>query len=278
MLVANRDNTGGVKVVTLLTDFGNRDTYVGQLKGALLSVAPDALIVDLIHDVPPQNVRLGAFHLMAAVNAFPQGTVHLAVVDPGVGTARRAIAVRSARGDHLVGPDNGLLSLAVEKLGGAVAAVELDQQRYWRPLPSATFHGRDIFAPVAGHLARGTSLEELGSRIADFERPFLLPSVKRSDREIEGEVIHVDHYGNLVTNILGTDLPGGFSTNIREFTILGGASPNYQGVPKGQLTALVGSMGLLEIALRDGSAAARIGAALGDPVRLSILTAQAPLG
>ena len=150
-------------IVTLLTDFGLADTYVGQVKGAILSVAPSAVLVDLSHAVPPQDVFAGAFLLWSAVEPFPAGTIHLAVVDPGVGSDRRAIAVRSARGDLFVGPDNGLLLPALERLGGRQAAVELTERAYWRAesrrVPSTTFHGRYIFGPVAGRLAEDLPLE-----------------------------------------------------------------------------------------------------------------------
>src|SRR3954447_13825890 len=134
-------------LVSLLTDFGTTDTYVGQMKAAILRVAPAATLVDLTHAVPAQDVQAGAFLLWTAVEAFPPGSLHLAVVDPGVGSRRRAVAVRSRRGDVLVGPDNGLLLPALEQLGGLGAAVELTESAYWGPLRSSTFHGRDLFAP-----------------------------------------------------------------------------------------------------------------------------------
>src|ERR1700680_3093312 len=154
-------------IVTLLTDFGLDDTYVGQVKGAILSVAPNATLVDLTHAVPPQDVQAGAFLLWSAVEPFAAGTIHLAVVDPGVGSARRAIALRSARGDVFVGPDNGLLLPAVERLGGCQVAMALPERAYWRlgKDPARTFHGRDVFGPVAGHLAAGVPLEHVGRAI-----------------------------------------------------------------------------------------------------------------
>ena len=142
-------------LITLLTDFGLDDTYVGQMKGAILAVAPSVTLVDLTHAVAPQDVFAGAFLLWSAVEPFPSGTIHVAVVDPGVGSARRAVALRSNRGDIFVGPDNGLLWPAVERLGGCELATELSEPRFWRPSPSSTFHGRDLFAPVAAMLARG---------------------------------------------------------------------------------------------------------------------------
>ena len=154
-------------LITLLTDFGTQDTYVGQVKGAILSVAPSASLVDLTHAVPPQDVPAGAFFLWCAVEAFAAGSIHLAVVDPGVGSNRRGIAVRAARGDYFVGPDNGLLIPAVDHLGGRTEAVELTNREFWRPQPTSTFHGRDVFGPIAGHLANGIPLTQLGRFITN---------------------------------------------------------------------------------------------------------------
>jgi S-adenosylmethionine hydrolase len=246
-------------VITLLTDFGLADTYVGQMKGAILAIAPAARLVDLTHAVPPQDVRAGAFLLWSAVAAFAAGTVHLAVVDPGVGSPRRAIAVRARRGDVCVGPDNGLLTPACERLGGLDLAVELTEPRYWRPSPSTTFHGRDIFGPVAAHLANGVPLDNLGRRIADVRR-----SHWPEPHGLAGEVIHVDTFGNLVTNIPDDHLPERYRATLAGHTA--DAAPNYQAVEPGALLALVGSAGLLEISARDASAASLTGATRGTPV------------
>ena len=155
-----------MRVITLLTDFGLEDGYVAAMKGVIAAIAPDARLVDVTHLVPPQDVASGRFRLLTVVPYFPPGTIHLAVVDPGVGTARRAVAIRSASGSCFVGPDNGLLLGALETDRPA-AAVELSEPRFWRtPTPSATFHGRDVFAPVAAHLARGVDLGALGPSIA----------------------------------------------------------------------------------------------------------------
>jgi S-adenosylmethionine hydrolase len=252
-------------IVTLLTDFGLTDTYVGQVKGALLAVAPAATLVDLTHAVPAQDVQAGAFLLWSAVEPFPAGTVHLAVVDPGVGSARRAIAIRSARGDVFVGPDNGLLLPAVDRLGGCTAAVALTDPGYWRAgsLPSATFHGRDVFGPVAGHLVAGVPLDKLGHAVEDLQRPFALPAPKG----LRGEVLHVDTYGNLVTNLVAQGLPDGFHVRIGQFVVH--PAEHYAAVEPGALLALAGSTGLLEIAVRDASAAALTGATRGTAVRVT---------
>lgn len=248
-------------LVSLLTDFGLRDTYVGQMKAAVLAVAPSAQPVDLTHAVPPQDVEAGAFLLWAGVEAFPPGaSVHLAVVDPGVGSARRAVAARSARGDLFVGPDNGLLGPALDRLGGVVAAVELREPAFWRlAAPGGTFHGRDIFGPVAGHLAQGVALERLGPPI-DLLRPF---SLGLADG-LTGRVLYVDTYGNLVTNIPAASLPDRYVVRLGSHSIA--AQPHYQAVAPGALLALVGSSGLLEISARNASAAALTGASRGTPL------------
>jgi S-adenosylmethionine hydrolase len=243
-------------IVTLLTDFGLADSYVGQVKAAVLAVAPTATIVDLSHAVRPQDVFGGAFVLWSAVEAFAVGTVHLAVVDPGVGSARRGIAARSARGDVFVGPDNGLLVPALERLGGCAAAVELTEQRYWRPVVSNTFHGRDIFGPVAGHLAGGVPLEALGTPI-ELARPFALGFADGP----RGEIVHIDTYGNLITNLR---VPPHAKLRLGERIV--NVRPFYAEAQPGELLALVGSSGLIEIAVRDGNAATATGACRGDPV------------
>lgn len=259
-----------MQLITLLTDFGQTDTYVAQVKGAILSIAPSAGLVDLTHEVPPQNVRAGAFLLWTAVEAFPTGCIHLAVVDPGVGSRRRAIAVRSTRGPHLVGPDNGLLLPALERLGGMDAAVELQNPRYWRPRVSTTFHARDIFGPVAAHLARGVALEELGSPISELDRPFSIPAPSRHGRGLRGEVLHVDQYGSLITNLSEDLLPERFFVRLRSQRIQGSKGSHYAVVAPGEPIALIGSAGLLEVAARDASAASLLGAAVGDQVEVEL--------
>ncbi len=255
-------------LVSLLTDFGAADTYVGQMKAAILRVAPEAILVDLTHAVPAQDVRAGAFLLWTAVEAFPPGSLHLAVVDPGVGSSRRAVAVRSRRGDVLVGPDNGLLLPALEQLGGLSAAVELTDSTYWGPLRSSTFHGRDLFAPVVGHLAAGVPLERVGRSLERLEVPFRIPTPGVEEGLPLGEVIHVDTYGNLITNLPGAQLPARFRVRVGLTVVEGAPHPNYQAVAPGELLALVGSSGLLEISAREGSAASVLGAERGERVHI----------
>jgi S-adenosylmethionine hydrolase len=246
-------------LITLLTDFGLGDTYVGQMKGAILAAAPSATLVDLTHAVPPQDVQAGAFLLWSAVEPFPAATVHLAVVDPGVGSDRRPIVIQSRRGDIFVGPDNGLLQPAVSRLGGAVLAIEASEARYWRQRLSTTFHGRDLFGPLAGHIASGVPLADLGPPIDDAQ-PMSLPQ----PHGLVGEVLHVDAYGNLVTNMPAANLPEQFEVRIGPHRVP--RASHYAAVPPGALLALTGSAGLLEISARNASAAALTGAQRGTRV------------
>jgi S-adenosylmethionine hydrolase len=255
-------------IVTLLSDFGPFDTYAAQMKGAILAVAPESVLVDLTHAVPAQDVRTGAFHLWAAVEAFPAGTVHLAVVDPGVGTNRRALAARARRGDLFVGPDNGLLMAAVNRLGGLAAAVVLEEPRFFRDRISFTFHGRDVFGPIAGYLARGGRLEELGPPITRVDRSVDFARPENDGQRVIGEVLHADVYGNLVTNIPASMLPPAFEVRMGSRVIRGAPHTSYQDVESGAPLALVGSSGLLEIAVRDGSAKNILRAKVGS--RLSV--------
>jgi S-adenosylmethionine hydrolase len=255
-------------LISLLTDFGVADTYVGQMKAAILRVAPTATLVDLTHAVPPQDIREGAFLLWTAVEVFPAGSLHLAIVDPGVGSGRRAVAVRSRRGDILVGPDNGLLLPALEHLGGLAAAVELTEPAYWGPARSRTFHGRDLFAPVVGHLAAGVPLEKVGRPVEQLEAPFRFPPPGVEDGQPLGEVLHVDTYGNLITNLPGAQLPARFRVRIGLTVVEGAPHPNYQAVAPGELLALMGSSNLLEISVRDGNAASTLGVDRGERVHI----------
>ncbi len=255
-------------IVTLLSDFGLSDTYVGQMKGAILAVAPDAALVDLTHGVPAEDLRAGAFHLWAAVEAFPAGTVHLAVVDPGVGTARRAIAAQSRRGDLFVGPDNGLLVAAINRLGGVVTAVQLEEPRFFRDRVSFTFHGRDVFGPVAGYLARGGRIEELGPTLDEVDRSVDFARPEQDGANVIGEVLHVDGYGNLITNIPASMLPATFDVRMGARLIRNAPHQSYQDVESGNPLALIGSNGLLEISVRDGRAKNVLRARVGTKLNI----------
>lgn len=284
-------------VITLTTDFGVADGYVGTMKGVILSIAPASQLVDISHDIQPANVRQAAYVLSTAAPFFPPGTVHVVVVDPGVGSARRPIAVRTERAFY-VGPDNGVLSYPLlqgdrapltgrpsEASRGqapaqapdphgtsgpicpAVSVVHLDREELWLPTVSRTFHGRDIFSAVAARLASGVRFEDLGSPISDAVT-FPLPRPQRlADGSIRGEVLHADRFGNLITDIPGQWLSVAPSWQL----VIGGRtiwglSETYASAPRGELLALTGSEGLLEIAVREGSAARVLHAGAGSVV------------
>lgn len=248
-----------VRVITLLTDFGTKDWFVPSMKGVILGIAPRATIVDVTHEIPPQDVRAGAFILAAAAPTFPRGTIHVAVVDPGVGSARKAIAVRTS--EHVfVGPDNGLLSFVLQK--EPVREIRLlANPRFWRTPVSRTFHGRDVFAPVAAHLARGAKFAALGTELKSISTLAIQTPV-RTSKSIRGEVIYVDHFGNLVTNIEGRSLSERAIIQLGRKRIHG-LSKSYADASVGDCIAVVNSLNLLEISVRDGDAAAKLKAKPG---------------
>jgi S-adenosylmethionine hydrolase len=261
-------------LITLTTDFGTRDAYVAQLKAALFRLGPsDLRVVDLTHELPAQNIREAALFIADSLLQFPPATIHLVVVDPGVGSARRPLAARC--GEQLcVGPDNGVFSLLFD---AQLEAVALEPERVGATRLSATFHGRDLFAPAAAQLARGTALETLGKRLdprtAELVR-LSIPEPVRDGAGFVGEVIHIDRFGNLITNLRSAEL----ATLTREhsarafaLTLRGKSSRlvgHYAEVPEGCLLALLGSSDRLEVAVRDGNAAEVSGARIGDRVRL----------
>ena len=254
------------RIISLLTDFGTQDGFVGIMKGVILGINPSVFIVDLSHEVPPQDILTGALILRSAVAFFPPATIHVAVIDPGVGSNRRAILVETATA-LLVGPDNGVLSLAAP-LDSIQRIIHLTNRQYFLPNVSLTFHGRDVFAPVAAHVSRGISLEEFGPSVASMER-LTLPHVERDTAKMAGRIIVIDRFGNLVTNITATDLlpfpTERLSVSIGPVQIHGLAS-TYASVPIGAVTALINSWGLLEIAVRNGSAAQQLGVQRGSLV------------
>ncbi len=251
-------------IITLLTDFGYDDGYVAAMKGVILGLAPDAILVDITHAIAPQAVAQAAYVLAQAAPFFPPGVIHLAVVDPGVGGARRPLAIETAQARY-VGPDNGLFS-AILAQNETAHCVHLDQPRFWREAPSSTFHGRDIFAPAAAHLARGVPLAALGAPIDDAQRLALATPQRRADGAIEGAIIHVDHFGNLISNIPLAWLAGEhWQVRIGQAR-LAGIQPTFAAAPEGALLAYGGSAGALEIAIRNGSAAHRLALGAGAPI------------
>lgn len=256
-------------VVTLLTDFGTPDAFPGIMKGVILGICPEARVVDLTHDIPPQQVLAGALVLRSAVPFFPAGTIHVAVVDPGVGSARRALVIATERG-LLVGPDNGVLSLAAAALGMR-RAYHATNAAQFLPAVSHTFHGRDVFAPLAAHLARGAAPHTCGP-VVDTIVEVALPPVQRTAGRIAGEVIHVDRFGNLVTNIDAAALAA-FSGRALSVSIgavrIPGLVEAYAAVAPGTPLAVAGSWGLMEIAVRDGNAAQVLSVARGATVTVT---------
>jgi S-adenosylmethionine hydrolase len=251
-------------IITLLSDFGTRDPYVAAMKGVILSIQPEAVLVDLTQEVPPQDIVAGAFLLAGAAPYFPPRTIHLAVVDPGVGTQRRALAAR-ARGQFWVGPDNGLFHLVFLE-SGAPDIVSLENPHYFRESVSPTFHGRDIFAPVAAYLSHGTPLDAFGSPLSD---PVALPWPQSiyTPEAVRGEIVYVDGFGNLVSNIRGSNLMAWLGEETHA-VILGsltikGLARTYGDVAPKEFLALVGSHGYLEIACAQGNAARRLGMGKG---------------
>ena len=244
-------------IITLLSDFGATDSYVAEVKGVLLSLAPGAQLVDVSHDIAPGDVRAGSFVLGRAWPRFPAGTVHLAVVDPGVGTARRALAAEAA-GHRFVAPDNGLLS-----------SLPTDARFVSLPIAATaapTFHGRDVFAPAAAQLVAGAAPADLGSPVTDANR-FPLPAAQRKGGVVVGEVVYVDRFGTLITNVTGDDV-NGVSRVFLERRLIGPLSRTFADVAPRKLVAFVGSGGTIEIAARDASAAMVTQQGVGAAVRI----------
>lgn len=250
--------------ITLLTDFGLEDPYVGIMHGVILNIVHRANLVDLTHAVPPQDVDRAAFLLATAVDYFPPGTVHLVVVDPGVGTARRPIAVRTEHA-FFVAPDNGVLDLALARQP-AERCVHLTDQRYWLAEVSATFHGRDIFAPVAAHLARGVAIDAFGTPVRDLTHRPTLQVERQPDGRLRGRIQHIDRFGNCVTNVPAEMISNRASTIKVGAATIQGLALTYAGAEPGELVALIGSHGFLEISVRNGSAADRIDGQVGERV------------
>jgi S-adenosylmethionine hydrolase len=254
--------THGPVRVTLLTDFGTRDGYVAAMRGVIASLAPGVVVEDASHDIAPGDVAAAAWALGRYWRLYPEGTVHVVVVDPGVGGERRALAAACGR-LFLVGPDNGVLTHALADSPSA-RVISVENPAYLLQPVSATFHGRDVFAPAAAHLAAGGTLELLGRAIDD---PLLLP-MPRAERDgevIRGAIVHVDRFGNLVTNIPGAWLDMDVEVSVAEMPV-GPLRPTYAAAPPGARVAVIGSAETLEIAVRDGSAQAALHVGRGAEV------------
>lgn len=253
-------------IITLTTDFGASGPYVAAMKGVILGINPAALLVDVSHEIGPQNIRDGALCLASVAPYFPDGTIHVAVVDPGVGTRRRLLAVRMHEQIFLA-PDNGILTWAARE-AHTIERIELTESSYWRKHISATFHGRDILAPVAAFLSLGVVPINFGKPVDDWVQiPW--PTPQSIAGGLEGEVLTIDRFGNLITSISESDLLAG-GRNVARVVCgnmaVGALATTYADARAGDPVALIGSHGLLEIAVRNGSAVARLGCAVGSPV------------
>jgi len=265
------------RIVTLITDFGLTDEYVGVMKGVILTRAPDARIVDISHAVPRHDVHHAALLLQSAYSFFPKGSVHLIVVDPGVGTDRRLVLLK-ADGHLFLAPDNGIFSLLLDK-ECFEAAYEISCEQYFLSEVSSTFHGRDILAPVAAHLAAGLEPVEVGPPISQSSLKSLEVArarVEQSKGRITGQVVAVDHFGNLLTNIAAEDIRNIQGKENKAITItiknkiISGTKMSYAHTSSGELLAVIGSRGFLEIGVNQGSAAARLGTEIGDAVTVAV--------
>jgi len=259
----------------LTTDFGVKDAFVATMKGVILSICSEARIVDISHEVPKYNIRYGAFLLSQASPYYPKGIIHVAVIDPGVGTDRRRIIVEGRR-EIYVGPDNGVFSMVME-LEGVVRVVEIRDKRFMLPHVSNTFEGRDVFAPVAAHLAKGVKIEEFGPEIQDPVK-LQMSRVEIVGRTVVGEIIHIDGFGNIITNIQ--------MSSLKEAKLAGGCRlmvginkiskempfcKAYGEMPVGKLLTIIGSSGFMEISVNQGSAEMVFKAEVGDAVKLSLV-------
>lgn len=261
-------------IITLLTDFGESDPYTGAIKGVILSVCPKARIVDLSHNIQKHNIHEGAFYLLAVAKYFPKNTIHLAIVDPGVGSSRKPLIIQS-QNYFFIGPDNGVLSLAalddnVQKI------IEISNDSYFLKPVSNTFHGRDIFAPVAAHLAINRSIEKFGSIIQEWVQ-IEIPKVKVDGNKIYGEIIHIDRFGNLITNISQEifqkihKLEKNFiQIHINEFDSNIKLCNSYDQVGLGEFLGIIGSSNLLEIARNQDSAANAMNVQVNDKILVEL--------
>lgn len=257
-------------LITLTTDFGLEDHYVGVLKAVILTISPDVRIVDISHDVPPQDVMAGAWVVRNAADYFPPGTIHLVVIDPGVGTERSPIALRMNE-QIFVGPDNGIFSLLSEEK--TYEARLLSNRSLWRQPVSNTFHGRDLFAPVAAHLSMGTPFEELGNPVEELKRYRWARPI--ADRDgIQGWIVHIDRFGNLISNIPESLIRKSVGQSDAKIyvgnTILNELSPSFGYVEEGDPVAYIGSSGMLEVAINKGDAKQMLGVKKGAQISIVV--------
>lgn len=264
-------------IITLATDFGTTDAYVAAMKGVILDINPEVTLIDITHDISPQNITQASYILSTAWPYFPLGSIHVAVIDPGVGSERRAILI-AGPGGYYIGPDNGSLSamlpdtarppaVGLIDLPAGYQAISLTNPAFFRPTVSNTFHGRDIFAPVAAHLSRGVALTDFGETIDAIVALPPLRAHRSADGSLHGRIVHIDRFGNLITDVRMEDIPTTDET-VAVIYVAGrsirGISRHYQAGP--DLLALIGSSGYLEIAWRNGSAARLLHVGIGDEI------------
>ena len=255
--------------ITLTTDFSQQDPYVGMMKGVIAAINPQAQVIDLSHGVPPQNIMAAGLILQHSIRYFPAGTIHVVVVDPGVGSSRRPILIEFD-GSYFIGPDNGVLSVAFERKQPS-QIIHLSNPTFQLQTISKTFHGRDIFAPAAAHLSLGVPVSDFGEKLDSFIE-LVVPKVGRQEQQISGEIVYVDSFGNLFTNIRERDLTGLAKDRLRIVlgaAEIGGLADGYASVVTGEFVCLFNSWGLLEIAVNKGSARQRTGAKVGDKVAVA---------
>ena len=258
------------KIATLTTDFGLKDPYTAEMKAAILSICPTTTIVDITHEIAKFNTRMGAYMLASAAPYFPEGSVHVAVVDPGVGTRRRPILIQTTQA-FFIGPDNGILVLAAEKQG-ITRIHELSNPQFMLPKVSNTFHGRDVFAPATAHLLNGVKPEEFGPKISEAEKPEFAKVTLRNG-VLVGEVLHVDGFGNIITNITEKEaaqsyVKGAVSVELLGYKLKLRFCKAYGEAGSKEPLALIGSQGFLEIALNQGNAATKFKVKPGDKIKL----------
>jgi S-adenosyl-L-methionine hydrolase (adenosine-forming) len=255
-------------LITLTTDFGYQDSFVGIMKGVIAGINPQALVIDITHGIPAHDIRAAALSLQHSVGYFPPGTIHVAVVDPGVGSTRRPVLIECAE-NYFIGPDNGVLSLAVANRA-PIRVVHLANSAYQRHPTGTTFHGRDIFAPAAAHLSLGVPPDVFGEALVDFVQ-LALPGIVRRGGSIEGEILYIDNFGNLFTNICEHDLtglPGDHVDIVVGSVTIRGLARNYASARGGEFVAVLNSWGVLEIAAYRDNAQKRAGAKIGDRVEI----------
>lgn len=258
------------RIITLLSDFGSRDGYVGAMKGVILRINPQALPVDISHDIGPHDIMAGALVLVSVYSHFPAGTIHVAVVDPGVGGRRRAIILETSRG-CFVGPDNGIFTLIFER-EKTIRTVTIENPKFRAPTVSRTFHGRDVFAPAAAYLSLGVPVELFGPPLGRG-MTLAFPQPRVTSDGVEGEVIHVDRFGNLITNISAETFAGFIGERRPKIWVatheVHGPYESYEAGREGEIFGIFGSFGLLEISMKKADAQKMLGLGRGAVVRVA---------